>query len=245
MNFYVKADTLDTFEKAFAQYAALQKKDAKVLFEEQCRGITRNLFAVTPPLGGDNASVKLPKPGQKSRGIRVDWRAGLNAGRAAIGRDLKSAFEPTSEKRFASMVKAGKANENQGTFSWVKTWYNSNLTNRKRAKRSKLPVPASIVRQVQKYLYAKQGWTPSGWLAAASKLGVKGIPGWITRHNAAGTIDFQNDKEAMYYEAVNQTPHPNSKKIELALFFAVAMQTNSIGRWLKDRAEKLAKGLIS
>mgnify|MGYP006290725413 CR=1 FL=1 len=245
MNFYVKTDELDRFAKKFFEYAELQKKDSHDLFEEQCRGITKNFFAVTPPMGGKSASVKLPKPGTKSRGIQVDWKQGLDAGKTAIDIDLNRAFDPASNDIFKMMVKWGKAQQTQEQFDWVKSWYNSNLTSRKRAKKSKLPVPERIVREMRKYLRAKQGWTASGWMAAASKLGVKGIPGWITRHNAPGEIDFQNLKKEMYFEATNYTNHVNSKKIEARMRVAVNMQANVIGRWLKDRAEKLAKGRIS
>lgn len=245
MNIYVKGDWFDKFEKSFRQYAELQKKDVHDLFEQQCRGIAKNLFAVTPPIGSNTAGIKLPKPGQKSRGVQIDWKRGQNAGRSAIGSDLKKAFDPQSQKRFDRLVLARKAEPHQGSYGWVKNWYNSNLTPRKRAKTSKLPVPKGLVTELKKYLWAKQGWTPAGWMAAAKRMGVTGIPGWISRHNASGSVQFQNSKPEMYFEAKNDTPHPNSKRIESQLELAVQMQANVMGRWLKDRAEKLAKGLIS
>jgi len=245
MNIHVDSTAATRFLEKFAQFAAVQKKDVHALFEQQCRGIAKNLFAITPPMGGTEASVKLPKPGQKSRGVRIDWKGGLNAGRAAIGRDFEVAFSKQSEKQFQRLVQQKKADANQGQFSWVKSWYNANLSNRKRAKSSKLPVPASVIRQMQKYIYSKQGWVPAGWLSAAQRLGVVGVPGWISRHGSNGDVDFQNDKEFMYFEALNRTSHRNSKKIERNMMYAVEMQSNVIGRWLKDRAEKLAKGRIS
>jgi hypothetical protein len=226
------------FDDAFAKLVASSRKSAKDLFLQQARGVARNVFTVTPPMGGTNPSVKLNKPGSEGRGIRVDWKAGLDAGRARINSDLKRALKPIGAKTWERMLANNQVDPAQGNLSSLLAWYKSIQNARRRPSAAKKPTPTPLVSALRKALYARQGATPAGWLEAASRLGVKGIPRWITRHPSKGSIALDVAADVFFMEAINLTSHQSSKAITLRMGSAIAMQARLIERWLKNTAEK-------
>lgn len=226
------------FEKAFGELARGSKKTARELFLQQARGVARNVFAVTPPMGGRNPSVKLPKPGSKARGIAVNWKEGKDAGQRKILGDLAKATSSVPLKRWQRMADKGLVDPSMGSLSGALAWYRSIQNRRKKPSAAHKPTPAPVVKELRKYLLSRQGVTPSGWLVAARRMGVAGIPKWITRHNLPGGIDLDANGDVMWFEAVNNTTHSNSRLIQRQLATAIEMQTNSIERWLKAQVEK-------
>lgn len=235
--------TIDTgaaqtrFQKAFMALLQDAKKSAKVLFKAQAKGVARNVFAVTPPFGGSGASVIRVQPGQKPRGIRIDWASGKKAGKAKIESHVARATESVSVRAYK------KRKLDPVTFRQVLTWYRSIQNKRKVPTAAHKPLPAPIVKELKNHLLSKQGWTPSGWMRSAKALGVSGIPGWITRHSGnEGRYRFVTSPTYFYFETVNKTNHPNSGYIQSLLNIAVIMQARAMERWLKNYLEKKKVG---
>lgn len=61
---------------------------------------------------------------------------------------------------------------------------------------------------IKKILRDRVGWAKAGWLKAAVRLGVKGIPGWITRHTGSpGTYSFNFKTAAPFFEMRNNVKY--------------------------------------
>lgn len=235
--------TIDTgaaqarFEKAFTALMQDAKRNGKVLFRAQAKGVSRNVFAVTPPFGGSGASVISPQPGQRPRGIRIDWSSGKKAGKARIDSDVARATKSVSLRSYQ------KRKLPPVTFREVLSWYRSIQNKRKRPSAAHRTLPAPIVKELKNHLLSTQGWTPSGWMKSAKALGVSGIPGWITRHSGnEGRYRFVTSPTYFYFETVNKTNHPSSAYIQSALNIAVVMQARGMERWLKNYLEKKKVG---
>lgn len=219
------------FQKAFDSILATSRKSAKELWTQQVSGIVRNLFAVTPPMGGKNASVKLPAPGKKTRGIVINFGEGKARGQSTERVDIANAFQ-----------RANKSN------SQALNQYLALRTKLKRIRRGvpKILATASEIAAVRKNIESRQGATASGWNAAVRKLSVSGIPKWITRHsNVPSKCSVQeNQDSSFYFEAVNGTSHIDSSRIERRIAIAINMQANSIERWLRVYNERLGNDLL-
>jgi hypothetical protein len=199
------------------------------MWQQQLRGIVRNFFAVTPPMGGKKASVKLPAPGKQSRGIVITFGEGKDAGARSINIDLARAFRETAGMKSQADLLA---------------WYLSKRNKKKHFRGFKRNASAPDIQRVRRNLLDRQGLTAAGWMTAVQKLGVTGIPAWIKRHTGkvASKCTVEAKKDGHYaFEATNGTNHESSDKIERQLATAIQMQTNSIERWLKADAERLLK----
>ena len=217
------------FQKAFDGLLSNSKKSTQELWEQQVGGIVRNLFAVTPPMGGENASIKYPKPGEKRRGIVINFKQGKDKGKAGQESDIARAFK-----------KAKKSDEN------VLAQYLARRTKLKRFRKfgEKINATPADIAMVRKNLEERQGITASGWIKAVEKLSVSGIPKWITRH--AGKIPSKCTVSTIrdgytFFEATNGTNHYESKKIEGRIAIAINLQAQSIERWLKSYNENLLR----
>jgi len=199
------------------------------MWQQQLRGIVRNFFSVTPPMGGKKASVKLPAPGKQSRGIVIAFGEGKQAGAKAIERDLARAFNVTAGTKAQADLLA---------------WYLSKRDKKKHFQGFKRNASAPDVQRVRRWLLDNQGLTAAGWMEAVQKLGVTGIPAWIKRHagKIASKCSVNVTRDGQYaFQATNATNHSDSGNIERELITAISMQTNSIERWLKADAERLLK----
>ena len=219
----------ESFEQAFNRLLVNSKVSTDELWQQQVRGIVRNLFSVTPPMGGKNASIKYPAPGKKSRGVVINFGEGKDKGIASQAADIAYAFQ-----------------KSQTSDANVLSQYLARRTKKKRFRRfgDKIKATAADISRVQKNLEGRQGITASGWNAAVSKLGVLGIPKWITRHGGKvpSKIYINGTKDGVYnFEAVNSTTHVASSRIERRITIAIKLQTQSIERWLKSYNENLLR----
>jgi hypothetical protein len=219
----------ESFEKAFNNLLVNSKISTDELWQQQVKGIVRNLFAITPPMGGRTASIKYPAPGEKSRGVVINFGEGKNKGIATQAADIAYAFQ-----------------KSQTSDTNVLSQYLARRTKLKRFRKfgDKIEATAADISRVQKNLEGRQGITASGWNAAVSKLGVPGIPKWITRHGSKvpSKIYINGTKDGVYnFEAVNSTTHAAARRIERQITKAIKLQTESIERWLKSYNEKLLK----
>jgi len=219
------------FNSAFSKLLAQSKKSTDELWEQQLSGIGRNLLAITPPLGGKTASIKIPAPGKKSRGVVVNFTEGKAKGRSTIESDIQRAFQ---------RVKISEGD--------VLSQYLARRQKNKRFNRrgEKINATAAERNAVRKNLLARQGTTESGWKAAISRLKISGVPKWIVDHaKVPSTCSVNDGKTGKYsFEAVNGTNHTSSSKIEGRIAIAINMQAGSIERWLKSYNEKLGNDLL-
>jgi hypothetical protein len=215
-------DAEKEFTNVIANFIAAQRKDKKTLVVEQFKGVVRNMYAVTPPM---DEAVKYPKPGQRSRGIVVNFGKGKKAGQINILKDLSNAFKQTKKG----------SDDASGYLKFYLKMRNSRKRMRPMLHRL---VKKSVVDYVKNNLFARQGWTPSGWGAAAARFGLR-PPQWISRHTGLkGSISMVEEADFMYFEALNPTRHRASKDSEDRLKASIFRQVEAMERWLKWKSEK-------
>ena len=212
----------ELFTKTLADFIKLQRKDKRLLITEQFKGVVRNMYAVTPPM---DEAVKYPKPGQRSRGIVVDFAKGKRAGKINILADLKNAMKVTRKG----------SDDASGYLSFY-------LKMRNARKRMKATLHRKVTNRVFQFIkekiFARQGWTPSGWGAAAARFGLR-PPQWIARHTGLkGSITIFENEDYMEFEAINPTNHKASKESEMRLKASIFRQAEAMERWMKWKAER-------
>lgn len=207
---------------------------------ESFRGMLRFCFAVTPPMGGKNASTT-----RSGRNIRVDYARGKNQGQRAMRKDVSKAFRmvPRSWKRGNDWSLVYYFNQRfdpafvrsfmEQPREQVLAWYKSRLNNKRRiAGRIKFPMWENTVKWVYQQLLKEQGLTASGWLTASSRFNVGGIPKWITRHGSkvGGSVAISDTETAMQIVATNNSNHSDWMNIQQKLAVAFTMQANAMAR---------------
>lgn len=229
------------FKSMFLEMLASSKKTAEQLFLEQAKGVARNLFAVTPPMGGERADFVYPRPGSNSRGMRVDYANGKRKGQKNMVQDMSRAFRSARTKKERQELKA-----NPPALDSVIKWYRSNQTSRKRMRKmsedQKMVVNAQTRRGMKKYLTSRQGIVPSGWMATVQKMEVRGVPAWIQRWGTSKISQSCNIKvysPKFSFVARNGTNHRASDAITRRIGIAINVQANAMERWLKSYNEKL------
>ena len=217
------------FRQAFQSLLTQSKKSTQELWEQQVGGIVRNLFAVTPPMGGREASVKLPAPGKKARGITINFSEGKAKGQSTIESDIQRAFERVNKPNSDALSQ-----------------YLARRQKNKRFRRFGEPIKATLtdINAVRKNIEGRQGITASGWMSAVQKLSVSVPPNWITRHKtkvpSRCNVSTKPDGYS-FFEAINGTNHSSSSAIERRIAIAISMQAGSIERWLKSYNENLLR----
>jgi hypothetical protein len=228
------------FTRELQQVIRNSRRGARHEVMENFKGMLRFCFAVTPPMGGRNASTT-----RSGTNIRVDYAKGKNQGQKAMRKDLSRAFRivPKQWKRGNDWSLVYYFNQRfQPSFirsfmeqprDQVLAWYKSRRNNRRRiAGTPKFPMWESTVKWVYKQLLKEQGLTASGWLPAASRFNVRGIPKWITRHGSkvGGSFIINDMQTAMQIIAKNNTNHSDSTNIQQKLATAFTMQANAMAR---------------
>lgn len=245
----------NAFEKVFAELLKRQRKSAKDLFQVQARGVIRNCFAATPPMGGKSASFKYPKPGEKGKGVTVKFAEGKKQGQMAIRMGINRVFKAISPKK-AKMYQNSKDLPN-----WIKnligtddnakkyalTYYKSKRNERKKVPKIKMSASKTAMKFVETEIYKMQGYVPAGWAEAVAKFSVVGIPGWIKRWFGSArsrcTV-FQTD-DIMGFEAMNGTSARFGDQISRQIAVAINVQVGAMEREMKHMAEKEAKKLLA
>jgi hypothetical protein len=247
-----KANT--RFQEAFAKLRLVNRKDTKALFEQQARGVIRNVFAVTPPMGGSSASFKLPKPDKKARGGGVNFAQGKKQGQQAIDSGVNRVFRAVSPKKAlqyqVSTALPDWAKDLLGTdgkaMKTALDYYKSKRNVRKRVPKIKIPASKTAMAYVRKEIYKLQGYVPAGWGQAVAKFAVTGIPGWIKRWfgSAKSRCTVINTEDWMGFEAVNGTSARYADQISRQIAIAINRQVGEMERWMKWNAEQAAKKIL-
>jgi len=233
----------DEFYSNLQLLIASSKRQAMAVANTHFKGVVRNYLAVTPPLGGKNPSFQVDKDGDKTG--RVDFDAGLIAGRNAIKSDIKKAFwqmgvdEMTPQKRFKDSVTLSMLNE-PATDTLM--WYLKMRNKRKRISRAiKRPASKANVDFVIATLYQRQGTLLAGWINAARFFGLS-MPSWVRRWGAQRSVfQVETGSDFYYLFAKNTTSFDDADRVARMGEIAMNIQSNNMARILKRYIEDEAK----
>ena len=211
-------------------------KSSKEVIMREFKGAMKNVFAVTPPMGGKKASIKVNKDGKMTGA--VDFKKGKEQGAKAIAKDLSKAF-----LRVPDSARRGRTANNKldvpfsGLFAWYKSIRNRN---RRVMGKPKRPAWESNVKKIEKVLLAEQGITAAGWVAGAKAFGYTPAA-WIVKQafKNAGTVTIEDLAGAFKILVENPTNHSDCAEIQKTLSYAFKMQVNAIARRAADYSKKL------
>jgi hypothetical protein len=222
------------FRRVFAEQMKTTRKDAGAQFKTEVKGIVRFLFAVTPPMGGKEASIKY------GQNIRVDFAQGRKAGKRAIESDINRAMSVSGDgtPEFRKKKKYGPEE--------ALSYYLKRRTSKKRVRGNfMLRVSGKALMYVKRAILARQGWVASGWNSAASAMGTASSA-WIKRFHSALSQSFSamwtGDKQ--WFQAINGTNHSNSKQIERNISSAIDKQSDVMERRMENIAKKQLKSSL-
>lgn len=206
---------------------------------ESFRGMLRFCFAVTPPMGGATASVTT------GRNIRVNYAKGKEQGQRAIAKDLGRAFALVPNRlrrgnnwrtiayRYQRFDESVLRSFLEQSPAQVLAWYKGMRNSKRRISgRPKMPMWESTVKWIYKELLKEQGLTASGWLTAAERFNVGGIPKWITRHGSkvGGSVSINDTETAIQIVAKNASNHSDWMNVQQKIATAFIMQANAMAR---------------
>lgn len=237
------------FQRSLALFMQSTRKEIRVVMWDQSKAITKNMFGVTPPMGGKKATFRPTPPGKKSAGVRVDFAKGLAAITQNMDADLSRALWPFDQRGQTALDMALlRQYKNQGeksTAQW-KSWWKSNQRKDKSMPRIKQLIPQNQFNELKKWLYSKRGITASGWSAAVGRFGITGIPKWITRHSGTigGSADFHVDENLYWFEITNDTPHTASRAIQSMVNQGIGAQAARLEAQARNWAEKTGNTLL-
>lgn len=99
-----------------------------------------------------------------------------------------------------------------------------------------MPMWQSTIKWIYKELLKEQGLTASGWIPAAERFNVKGIPKWITRHGSkvGGSVSINDTETAIQIVAKNNSNHSDWMNVQQKIATAFTMQANAMARRTAD-----------
>ena len=219
-------DSLNNFYASLARYIAGSKRDIKAAMYTQYRGVVRNIFNVTPPM----YSGEYDFPGSK-----VDWNKGRQQGLARIRESMSNVFLVLNQKQEAALARAGAVNRLTAETREPLSWYLSIQPENKRQKSlpvdQKFAINRSKFLAMEKELFARQGYIPSGWKALAARFGIL-VPGWVARHNLSGFAYLVDNSNFYGFKGVNGTNASMSLSVQRRIAVALNTQTNKMERQL-------------
>jgi len=243
MNF---AECNDRLQRALNMELTVTKKTAREITDRAWRGVIRNVFSITPPMGGTNASIQVDAAGKKTG--RTDFPGGRRAGERTIKSDIRKAFRaindvfntPNAEGTVFRVFGVTLAQLKSQTSNELLAWYLSKRNKRKRIVGApRRPAFQKQIDWVEKEVLKLQGKTAAGWVPAAQRWGAT-VPSWITRwaSTVPGTATEFENSDGIVYRATNSTTHADSRKMQRRLEQAYGMQANNIERQLERLATK-------
>lgn len=236
------------FSEELQRVMATARRSMRDVVFQNFKGVLRLVFAVTPPMGGRRASIRIARNGQPTG--RVDFAGGKKNGAIAISADIARAFQPIPARYRTIASRPGGWEQIAQMFGTRVTrdalemspeqllaWYKSKRNNKRRIRgRPRMPAWTSSIAYVRKKLLDEQGLTASGWMAGANRFGVGGIPRWISRHGnrVPGSVEIQDTATELKYLVRNNTGHTDSASIQQKLSVALTMQANAMARRTAD-----------
>lgn len=232
------------FTEELRRVVATSRRSMREVVLRNFKGVLRLVFAITPPMGGRRASIRIGQDGQPTG--RVDFAGGKRQGARAIASDIARAFQPIPARYRATAARSGGWEQIARIFGPRVTrevlemspeqlfaWYKSKRNNKRRIRgRPRMPAWTTSIAYVRKKLLEEQGLTASGWLTGASRFGVGGIPRWISRHGnrVPGSVQIRDTATELKYLVENSTDHTDSASIQQKLSVALTMQANAMAR---------------
>lgn len=199
------------FQQAFQAYAKGSRKNLQKLAVQQVALVMRNIIQLTPPMGGKGAT---------------SYAAGKKRGEVRIIRDTRRTFVAVEPKLVRGIRKGSPAWDRfNAAFGFRGLTAEQNLkaseaellafhlAQRGRNKRvrgaAKRPILRQKLERLQRALMRRQGWGPAGWIEAAGKLRIGGVPGWIKRWSAGnkGTAVVRDLETGFEFLATNPTDY--------------------------------------
>ena len=223
---------------------ATGRRTIRVQVDENFRGMLRFVFAMTPPMGGKNASLA------GGQNIRVDYAKGKRQGKRAILKDLSRAFQPIPAAFKQTARRPGgwdliarrfgprATRENlEKTPDQLWGWYKSKRNARRRIMgRPRMPAWTTSIKAIERKLLEQQGMTAGGWMDGVRRFNVPGVPAWISRHagKVGGSVQVTDTETELKYMVKNNTPHTDSANIQQKLSVAFTQQANAMARRTAD-----------
>jgi len=243
--------------ETFADYLNAIYLTGKRSMKEQAfthfKGVVRNVYAITFPMGGKKKSgaFKFNKDGERTGA--VDFPGGKKAGQVVIARDVNNAFMTPKEAQaalsgdrlayFYTVFGKYKNESPEATLAY----YLQRQNKHKHPKPGRRPVKAGNKMFVYRELVKRQGFVASGWNKAATYFGIS-IPSWISKWGTSnGSLSVQDQQNTYRLQAVCSTQHPNATEIQEGVDIAMNMQKQNMKRILLDLFKKQNKrrGLIT
>jgi hypothetical protein len=222
-------------EAAIKQEIYRSGKSAKEVIEREFKGAMKYVFAVTPPMGGKKATLKVTKDGKLTG--NVDFKKGRAQGELAISKDLSKAFLRVPDEARKNIG----SNALDVSFPILLAWYKSKRGKNKRViGKPKRPAWASQVERIKQILLKEQGITAAGWVAGARYFGFTPAT-WITKQATKnnGFVRIEETKGSYMIMVENPTNHSECAAIQKTLGYAFTMQANAIARRAADYSKKL------
>ena len=244
---------LETFSDYLNAIYLTGKRSMKEQAFTHFKGVVRNMYAITFPMGGKkrSGSFKFNQDGERTGS--VDFPGGKKAGQIVIGRDVNNAFMTPKE---AKLVLSGERlgayyrtleqyrNESpEATFAW----YLQTRNKYKHPKPGRRPVKAMNKMFVYRQLIERQGFVASGWNKAAAYFGIS-VPSWIAKYSTSnGSLTVQDQGNVYKLQAICSTQHPNAAELQAGADVAMNMQKQNMKRILLNLLKKQNKrrGLIT
>ena len=234
------------FRQAFTEFARNSRRDVRKIAVQQIGLAMKNILLVTPPMGG--------------KGV-TSFAEGKRKGEVRIIRDTLRTFAPVNPKEILGFRKGSldwlKVQTYQRFYGWKGLSAEQNLktpedqllafhfSNRKTNKRAiatlKRPILATKLKKIQKTLLRRQGWGPSGWVEAAGKLKVSGIPGWVKRWATGnkGVGKVTELESGLEFLAINPTDYDLA--VQNRVDAALRMQASNMIKQVNENMRRRSK----
>lgn len=213
------------FRQAFTAFARKSRGDLRKKAVEQIGLVIRNILLLTPPMGGKEASSSYAEGKRKGevRIIRDTYRTFVEVDPVEI-RGIRKGSPAWNKFNAIYGYKGLTAEQNLKTSdSDLLQFHLANRAKNKRARASlKRPILRTKLERLRKTLVKRQGWGPAGWVEAAEKLKVPGVPKWIKRWASAnkGVAKITDLETGLEFLAINHTDYNDSriqKQVDAAL----------------------------
>ena len=211
------------------------KKSAKEVIQREFKGAIKYVFAVTPPMGGKKATLKVTKEGKLTG--NVDFKKGRDQGEKAISKDLSKAFLRVPDEARKGI---GRNRLDVSLQSLITLYKSKRGRNKRIVGKPKRPAWASQVEKIKQVLLKEQGITAAGWVAGARAFGYNPAA-WISRQTGknSGSVKIEDTAGAFGILVENPTNHSDCSEIQKTLGYAFTMQANAIARRAADYSKKL------
>lgn len=179
------------------------KKTWSTFFREQTGLLVKKIALVTPP----GKPVKVSQMGETGG----SFSSNKKRGEARLRKNIWQIFTTKQNKlnvpgRYLSRAEKQTIVQQNSQLSSMKEVHDRMRNRRGGINSGQSPffvVEANAIKRYFKYRKQRVGYLAGGWIPAANKLGAKGLPAWIKRHNSPGTVKLTVGFSQVIFEAQN------------------------------------------